>query len=57
MTRNKPRAIFKNLLTRDIIYIINKSICMDAIRSKKYKLVSIEGNGYWYSGTSYWSMW
>ena len=54
MSRAK-KSIFKNLLTRDIIYILNKTVCLREIKEGNYKLVPIEAQG-WYYGSS-WRLW
>lgn len=47
MSRSK-RAIFRNLLTRDIIYITRKTLCMNDIKNHNYTLKEPTPNGFWY---------
>lgn len=47
MSRSK-RAIFKNLLTIDIIYITRKTLCMNDIKNHNYALTEPKPSGFWY---------
>lgn len=57
MSRSK-KSIYKTLLTKDLIYIHNKGLCMTAIKEGNWTLVGLETKGYWYSPTgSEWTFW
>ena len=48
MTRSK-KCIFKNLLERDLLYIMKKSKVIEELKNNKIKLSPINSNnGYWY---------
>ncbi len=48
MSRSK-RAIFKNLLERDLLYIVKKAKVIEELKTNKIKLKAINSNqGFWY---------
>ena len=48
MTKSK-KCIFKNLLERDLLYIIKKAKVIEEVKNNTIKLSPINNNnGYWY---------
>jgi len=43
------KAIYKNMLIKDLVFIQHKALVMDDIKHKNYTLRPIENKGYWYS--------
>ena len=48
MSRSK-KAVYKTLLTKDIMYIINKGVYIQDIKQGNYKLKAFDKSNWWNS--------